>query len=365
MISYIVIIIAIISMLFFVVKTTSNKENKDTHPKQEFVNNKGYLLKDIDFSEGNYALYIRHKKYGRFIVLDEKALIQNKNKLKVKLSLINYLPGGGDRSYGVMLFKDNKLLTAKTGGAFTTFEIGDLMNFSTPVQMKSFQGVKREIRQKLDYIANDKQAFLMSGADFVPDNREYRFRVYFPSMAVPVTRKKDANGVKQITSVNGIDFNRWTTKEKFEFEKKWRRKIEKCIRQQIDSTTDVDIIIIANSLLDAYLFNDADDILSKDKHVLYINDYMFYNFEAYISTAKNEAEKLFELDYSNCLSEEDRKRPQVLTKMKALIKQSTHPNLSVEKGEIGLYQYKDRHTKYDEIYQQEYEIRWLEVKGKQ
>jgi len=360
MITYIAIALGIIILLFFI---TNKMTDKDTnHPKQDFVNNKGYLLKNINFSDGNYALYIRHKKYGEFMVLDEKALRQNKDKLKVKLSFINYLPGEGDRRFGVMLFKNNELLTAKTGGVFTAFEIGDLMNYATPVKMKSFQGVKRTVQQKLDTIANDTKAFLMSGATFVPDNREFCFRVYFPSMAVPVTRKKDENGVKQIATVKGIDFNTWTMKEEIKFEKKWSEKLKNCIRQKAPEIIDYHIDISSGSLSDANLFIDGIDLTSKDGHLLYINDYMFYNFEVYICAGKNEAEKLFKLDYTDCLSEEDRKRTQLINKIKSLVAQSNHPNLKVDQGEVGLYQYKDKLTKYNEIYQQEYEIRWLEVK---
>ncbi len=362
MITYIAIALGIIILLFFIANRKTNKYTN--HPKQDFVNNKGYLLKNINFSDGNYALYIRHKKYGEFMVLDPQALKNNKNKLKVKLSFINYLPGEGDRRFGVMLFKNNELLTAKTGGVFNAFEIGDLMNYAIPVKMKSFQGVKRTVQQKLDTITNDTKAFLMSGATFVPDNREFCFRVYFPSIAVPVTRKKDENGVKQIATVKGIDFNTWTMKEEIKFEKKWGEKLKNCIRQKAPEITDYHIGISSGSLSDDNLFSDGIDLTSKDGHLLYINDYMFYDFTAYICAGKNEAKKLFNLDYTDCLSEEDRRRPQLIDKIKTLVAQSNHPNLKVDKGEVGLYQYKDKLTKYVEIYQQEYEIRWLQVTKK-
>ena len=355
-------LITVLVLSFFITKKMKKKNTN--YPKQDFVNNKGYLLKNINFLEGNYALYVRHKKYGEFMVLDEKALIKNKNKLKVKLSFINYLPGEGDRSYGVMLFKNKQLLTAKTGGAFNAFEIGNLMNYATPVKMKSFQGVKRTVQQKLDIINKNKYAFLMSGATFAPDNREFCFRVYFPSIAVPVKRKKDENGVKQIATVKGIDFNTWTMKEEIKFEKKWNEKLKNCIQQKVPETTDYHIGISSGSLSDANLFIDGIDLKSKDGHIIYINDYMFYSFTAYICAGKNEAKKLFNLDYTDCLSDEDRRRPQLIDKIKTLVAQSNHPNLKVDKGEVRLYQYKDKLTKYDEIYRQEYEIRWLQVTKK-
>ncbi len=364
---YIFIVFAIISLLFFAIKKvthTTSKENNSHPQKKDAVIDNVNILKNMNSSNGNYALYIRHKKYGKFMVLDQEALKKNRNKLKVKLSFINYLPGEGDRSYGVILFKNNQLLTAKTGGVFNAFEIGDLMNYAKPVNRKSFQGIKYKVQQKLDSIKNDKQAFLLSGATFVPDNRAFRFRVYFSSIAVPVTRKKDTNGVKQIATVNGIDFDTWTMNKEIEFEKKWANKLKKRIQQKATGITGYCIDISWASLSDTYLFSGNLDLKSKDGHVLYINDYMYYIPTAYISANEKNAEQLFSLDFSDCLTDDEINRPQVIKKMKDLIKQSNYPNLDIDKDEVGLLEYKDEVTKYDEIYQQDYEIRWLEIPDK-
>lgn len=79
---------------------------------------------------------------------------------------------------------------------------------------------------------------------------------------------------------------------------------------------------------------------------------------------KENAEKLLALDYSDCLSEEERNRPQVIAKMKALVKQSNSPNLDVDKGEVGLSDYKDTTSKYKEVYEQGYQISWLQLDRK-
>ncbi|TVZ16295.1 hypothetical protein [Maribacter sp. MAR_2009_72] len=53
----------------------------------------------------------------------------------------------------------------------------------------------------------------------------------------------------------------------------------------------------------------------------------------------------------------------VTDKMKDLVKQSTKSNLSVEKGEVGLSDYKDSVTKDKNLYEQEYQLNWLEIEN--
>ncbi len=378
MILYIVITIAfiIISLIvigFLINQSTNTKENKE---KKELLKEKlkglsesKYVLKNINFSDADYALYIRDKKQGTFMVLDQQALIDNKNKVKVKSSWLNYLPGEGDRNFGVILFKNKKRIKSAFGAIFTDFEIGNLKDFGIPVERKNFWGTKSEIQQKLDSLKNNKNAFITYQPDFVKDNRAVWFRIYFPSIAVPVTRGVDSLGYARIFTVNGIDYNTWTMKKEAEFNKKWTKKLENCIRNKIDSILDFNVGIINNeSLSDAYIYNATnrlEDLTTADKKLLYLKDFMYYNFTAIVMTGNyKNAEKLLALDYSNCLSEEERNRPQVIAKMNALVKQSNSPNLDVDKGEVGLSDYRDQTTKYKAPYKQEYQISWLELDKK-
>ncbi len=376
MILYIVITIAfiIISLIiigFLINQSTNTKENKEKkevlEQKLKVLSESKYLLKNIDFSDADYALYIRDKKQGPFMVLDQQALIDNKNKLKVKSSWLNYLPGEGDRNFGVILFKNKKRIKSAFGAIFTDFEIGNLKDFGIPVEIKNFWGTKSQIQQKLDSLKNNKNVFITYQPDFVKDNRAFRFRIYFPGIAVPVTRGIDSLGYERIFTINGIDYNTWTMEKEAEYDKKWTKILEECIRKKAGSTTDFEISVSKSSLSNTYLFDTTKkwgDLTSADKKLLYINDFMFFNFDAYIMTNKENAEKLLALDYSDCLSEEERNKPQVIAKMKALVKQSNSPNLDVDKGEVGLSDYKDQTTKYKTPYKQEYQISWLELDRK-
>ena len=378
MILYIVITIAfiIISLIiigFLINQSTNTKENKEKkevlEQKLKGLKESKYVLKNIDFSDADYALYIRDKKQGPFMVLDQQALIDNKNKLKVKSSWLNYLPGEGDRNFGVILFKNKKRIKSAFGAIFTDFEIGNLKDFGIPVERKNFWGTKSEIQQKLDSLKNNKNAYITYQPDFVKDNRAVWFRIYFPSIAVPVTRGIDSLGYPRIFTVNGIDYNTWTMKKEAEFNRKWTKKLENCIRNKIDSILDFNVGVINNeSLSDAYIYNATnrlEDLTTADKKLLYLKDFMYYNFTAMVMTGSyKNAEKLLALDYSDCLSEEERNRPQVIAKMKALVKQSNSPNLDVDKGEVGLSDYRDQTTKYKAPYKQEYQISWLELDRK-
>lgn len=369
MFKIILVLLVVVILLYFGAKMQSNKVSNDINQFYKPFKKSGFFLEDIDFSDANYALYIRDKKQGTFMVLDEQALIDNKNKLKVKSSWLNYLPGEGDRNFGVILFKNKKRIKSAFGAIFTYFEIGNLKDFGIPVERKNFWGTKSQIQQKLDSLKNNKNVFITYQPNFVKDNRDFRFRIYFPSIAVPATRGVDSLGYARIFTVNGIDYNTWTMKKETEFDKKWTKILEECIRKKAGSITDFEVSVSqGSSLSNAYLFDTTKkwgNLTSADKELIYINDFMFFNFDAYIMTNKENVEKLLALDYSDCLSEEERNRPQVIAKMKALVKQSNSPNLDVDKGEVGLSDYKDQTTKYKAPYEQEYQISWLELDRKE
>ncbi|MGS2760925.1 hypothetical protein [Sinomicrobium sp. M5D2P9] len=320
------------------------------------------LLEDVDFSNGKYALYIKHKELGEFMVLDEKALKDNRDKLKIKVSMANYLPGEGDRSFGVKLFKNNTLVNQKLGGVFTRFETGDLIDYAVPVKSKRIDGVKKRIQEKRDSISSYDNIFITHQSTFVPDNRAFRFRVYFSSIALSVTREKDSSGYERITTVNGIDHNTWIMKNESLFEKQWVEKIKRCIRNKAKQITDFEVSVSKGSSSGAYLLDKAgNDLRTPTNKIMYIEDYMYYNFTAYIMANKSNAEKLLALNYADCMSEEERNRSQLIAKMKAKVKQSSQPNLNVDEGEVGLEGYKDNVHTYETVYEQEYTLTWLET----
>lgn len=352
----------VVLAVFFIVKQTMSKTDKDVSVINK--NDKNPLfLEDFNFSKGNYMLYVRHQELGEFAVTDVKSLTENRKALKVKLSLANFFPGEGDRGYGVMLFKDNKLIKSKTGALFNVFEIGSLKNHALPVTKHRYEGIKSDVQAKIVTLSQDQNAYIKYQPEFSESDKEYKFRIYFPSIAVPVTREKDSTGYTRIKTINGFDYNRWEIGDDEGFNTNWKNRIEQCIADKA-GTTDFEISITNGTLSDTYLFDtnqDFGELQTADKRLLYLSDFMFYHYEAYISANQENAEKLWAIDYSDCISDEARNRPKVVAKMKALVKQSTTPNLSVDKGEVGLSGYQDKVKKSKKIYEQEYQLSWLEV----
>ncbi|WP_378181175.1 hypothetical protein [Aquimarina sp. SS2-1] len=90
------------------------------------------------------------------------------------------------------------------------------------------------------------------------------------------------------------------------------------------------------------------------------------NYEIIVNETCNlysyHATHLFELDYTNCVTEEDQNKSALLSKIQERVKQSKTPELNIYKGEVGISNFKDTMTKSKRLYEQEYEIKWLEIK---
>ncbi len=156
---YAIITFIVILLIWFIAKLITKKVDKDTNNFHEPFRKQNIelFLGNIDFSNGSYAIYVRHKELGEFAVTNEEGLKANRHLLKVKLSWANYLPYKGDRGFGVMLFKDNKLVKKKTGGVFNIFEIGTLKNYAIGVKNKSFMVLSRTYRKNGIFLRKEKQ----------------------------------------------------------------------------------------------------------------------------------------------------------------------------------------------------------------
>lgn len=364
--TYIIATLIFLFIVWTVAQLIMNKVDEGSNLSYEPFRkqNNELFLSDIDLSSGNFLLYIKHKEFGEFAITDTDILKKNKDTLKVNISWVNYLPGEGNRSYGIKLFKDGKLIKQKSGGVFKVFDIGNLKQKAVAVKKYRFSGVKREIENKIDSLKANNKAYITFQSDLPKEDKEFHFRVYFPSIAVPVTREKDNIGYEKIKTINGIDYNEWLKGNDNGFNKKWESKIEKCIRTKAGDITNFDVSISYGTLSDGYIFNINEkwsELKNTNNQLLYVKDFMYYQYEVYISANKEDAKKLRTIDYSTCINDIERNRPIVITKIKNLVKQSTKPHLSVENGEVGLLDYRDSVTKSEKLYEQEYQLNWLEI----
>lgn len=338
----IVFVIGIVFFIRFMVKNAIQDVNTFYKPFQE--NAKGKFLDDINFSEAKYALYINHQELGEFMVTDTNALIENQNALQVKTSWVNYLPGEGNRSFGVKLYKDKKMIKSIQGGHFDVFEIGTLNDYAVPVKSAHFNGTKQEVFDQLALINKQENVFIPYQSTLPENDKEFLFDIHFPSVAIGVTRETDGNGN----------------------ERYWHDYLSDCIRKKAGNITDFEITLSTNTSSDAYLFEvdeNRDVLRNKNNQIVYLKDYIFYNFIVKISANETNAKRLLALDYSDCMNDHNRNKAVVLSRMSELIQQSTTPTLSVEKGEVGLEGYRDVLKKSKRLYEQEYSISWFEIKN--
>lgn len=369
---YTLIIGSILWVLWIGLRNMTHKIHKEINDfyKPFRLQHSGFILKGIDFSEANYAIYIRHEEFGEFMVIDEQALLNNQDALEIKRSWINYLPGERGQGYGIMLFKDNSLIKSKIASILKVFETGSLKNHAVPVQEHSFHGNKKEIQEKLKGLKNDKSVFIIFEPTISNDSKEFRFRIFFPTIAVPIERETDSTGQKKIKTINGVEYDQWIHGKARDFNKQWVTKIKNCIQKKAENITDFDLSIAPETKEHAYIFDTSEDTYIFDarensrnanNQFLYLNDFMYFNYQANIRANKEEAEKLFTMDCSECFHENERRRPEVIAQMKELVKQSTKPHLNVDKGEVGLLNYKDTTTKDKILDEQKYTLSWLKT----
>lgn len=379
-------IIGIVFFIRFMVKNAIQDVNTFYKPFQE--NAKGNFLDDINFSEAKYALYINHQELGEFMVTDTNALIENQNALQVKTSWVNYLPGEGNRSFGVMLFKDKQLIKQKNGGIFDQFEIGTLKDYGLPVKRNRFEDVKQAVRDKSVELTTQESCFIIHQSDLPESDKEFHFRVYFPSVAVQVIRELDSNGYERIKSVFGAEIDRispefenpkyaedriglvsyedWISEKAAMYDKYWNKHLTDCVREKAGAIQDFNLSISSGSLSDAFMVDRSGDhnyLRDQTGSLLYLKDFIFINYTAYIGASKADAELLKKLDFTDCMNAFNRGKPELIAKMKERVLESTKPDLSVKKGEVGLEGYRDVLKKSKRLYEQEYSISWFEIKN--
>ncbi len=299
----------------------------------------------------DYSLFVNHPKYGAFMVDDIKVLKANRHKVKIqrKKGVANFLPGAFDRGYGLTLFKNGKLSKTYTHhhDYFEFFEIGDLAQYGKPVSFKAFVGTKAQVQEKLKELKEQENVYVSNIPTFKFEGEEHKLTLILPSIAIPTI------------PIETGSFN----------EAQWEQKIEQRISEITASAgrykMDIDFI-----KMHAQLFDYTNKNLAKhgrgeaifapnDRDVVRL-EYRLYTPEIRISATSQVIHQLKKLDYSSSITEEERNKPQLLHAMQEVIAQSKTPDLSIEKGEAGLYSYYDSFH-IQGVGETKYELYWIEV----
>ena len=284
------------------------------------------FLSNTDFTKGDWALYVSHPELGEFMVLDKEVLEANKDSLIIETVPIFLTLGRGSASDGFMLFNNNQRISSHTG-SISKIEIGSLHNYAIPVKNQSYNGTKKEIVKMLGALEKNKKVFITfepNFRDFIPENRAFKFRIHFPTIAVPLERENN-----RIVAINGFRFEEpsdsaapysghkyWLREQKNNFEEQIQRKIRHCIKKYVSTKNyQLDIFYDSN---DYAIFDTTSDQFSNwlktEKGWAFMEDFVFFNFSVHISTGKVEAESLYQLNYTDCIDEKTRNRDLLLKK---------------------------------------------------
>lgn len=352
------ILIVVFIIIFITQKPPQPSERSSNIEKEKF-------LSEIVSTDQNYALYIKHKEFGEFMVVDQNALLENRDNFKISTSLANFLPWEADRTYGASLFKDNVLIKNKHAALFKSFEIWNLVNYSVPVSKTRESNTKAEIYEKLNLFKTQKNIFISLYPELPTDDKEFHFSVNFPSISVPITLKKDDTGYEQIDTVNGTAYNTWIKNDEYIFTQKIINDLEQCIREKSKEITNFYVSISSSNSREWYLVikDSWKNLETKNGNLSRIDNYIHYTFRAYLGANKVNAERLMQIDFNKCLSDEDRRRNELAIEMKRLVQQSTTPKLSVDDGDVIIVDYKDIISTSSKLYEQEYTLEWLEVEN--
>ncbi len=323
------------------------------------------ILNDVNFRWGDYALFVKgHPKHGSFLVDDEAVLKANRNKIKLKRSASNFLPGEGDRSSGLYLFKNGKLLKRKTGIQFSLFEIGDIAQYAKPILHNRYYNSKANIQTQLELLSKSEEPiYLLNEPEFREHEREFHVLVNLPTVAVPA--KKDEQGTPRPV----FDANAW--------KENYGELLKKRAMQRLAPLNDFDLEVASTQTTKAFIndvsFKPSGDDVYEGIPVLHhagtnspllLESYILYHFTLHFSAKKPLIEQLRKMGFSHIVKEEERRVEALTEAVQKLIEQSSKPELAGA-SEISL-----RPDFYDQpqigkIQQYRYTIEWLKVAAQQ
>ncbi len=332
---------------------------------------KSFLGNTTFFFWNDYALYVNHPKYGMFVVNNKKVLKENRSKVKIKRAkgVINFLPTGVDRGYGLTLFKNGKPIKSYTHDRdnFTIFEIGALAQHSKSVNYQAFSGNKVQVQKKLEELSKQKHTYILNApTTYEPESKESYFTLTLPSIAVPTKPKNSESTLFIPVETDRFNEGEWEGEWKIAWEQKIERRIRKIMPSIGRYELNVGFLKTPTQILQDYT-NKALFKIGRGENLCTPNNepikipYRFYTPEIRIYTSPGLIDELHELDYSSLITEEERSRPQLLQSIQEAVEQSEKNELSVEKGEVGLWGYNDK-VCIGSLRETKYEVGWLEVK---
>ncbi len=352
----IIIILLCIFTLFFSCKLQQKKSAKAFETPKTF-------LSDIDFSTGSYALYVRHKEFGDFVVDDESVLKANGDTIKITRSFLNWLPAQADRSYGVHLFKDGVQVKEKTGADFSQFELGDIVQYGKQAMpIERFLGVRAEAEEKLKLLSTQKNVYFTRVPKFDKNQRDFYFKVDVPSFAVTLCRE----GTHIVSAFD---------EEEGKVEM-WKNVIKQRALERIQEhgilLQDFSLTVSHGHSGNVYLKDHSIPAqpdgtrktlrYAETNNALMLESFVIYTFSFDLHAQRSVIYQLREVDFSGMITPEERQLSQLAEAIQQTLLQSNKPELAETSDfVIGTKFY--HQTKVGEIREHTYYMEWIEVIG--
>jgi hypothetical protein len=174
-----------IVMAIFVVRNYLQTQDKSIEIKMQEKTeaDDSFFLKNIDLSDGDYALII--KNHGKNIVIDNSQLLaEYTGKIQVERSWMSFIPGEGGHQQTLTLFKNRQLLKEVIYKKASIFKTGNIEQYGKPVK-HVFTSLPREDFLKYKQTAmQDPTIYVYDTEELRDAGHEYYFSVELPTFFI-------------------------------------------------------------------------------------------------------------------------------------------------------------------------------------
>lgn len=185
----ILVLVIILVLLMLLIKNVTSPNIVTNIDQTTSEKTDEHFLKNVDLESGDtYELYLQTPDEKEYWIADPAVLKANQKTLKVKGSLLNYLPGEGNRSRGVRLYRNGEEIKAELGAIFKVFEYGTLAEQGVPYS-EVFEHVFVEATKEemieihgVNAFADDAAVYDLRLPELPETEHPYRIDIDFPTI---------------------------------------------------------------------------------------------------------------------------------------------------------------------------------------
>lgn len=322
--------------------------------------NSNFFLRDIDFTEGEYALYIKHSDHGNFVVTDKATLEANKEIALLTVSLLSYVPSEGGRAQSFFLYKDGQLFSSVSNKILKDFNIGTLATYGKPATQHSLTAPRVAIESKLTELKNRPNVLLTTIDPNLQNlTGEYSLTLIIPSIFIVYPGSDALNDSTLGMSNSDMNQSAIATTAK-------QNEITNCL-QQLFSVANPLVVTQASEQINMpieYVL-DGTTLLLKDTSsntLLSKPNLTLVDFKvALVSNDKPLLQKMSTLNYQTCATATNQNSLVLVNDfLKQAIAQSNTPNLNPQRNQVRLSGYNPE-IETPILTTVNYSLEWVEI----